>query len=72
MRKFFTKEYYTIWWQDGQGREMILGRRELRKKAEEFDFDADEVIWAGETEMLDNEGDVVGGVFREYRTSNDV
>ena len=40
--------------------------KELRKEAKKFDFDADEVIREGETEMLHElDGQVVGGVYRE-------
>ena len=60
-----TKEWFTMWFQDGGGRTLINGRRELRKYAKKFDFDADEVIREGETEMLDQFSEVVGGVFRE-------
>jgi len=60
-----TKEWFTMWFQDGGGRTLINGRRELRQYAKKFDFDADEVIREGETEMLDQFGEVVGGVTRE-------
>ena len=61
-----TKEIFTMWFQDGGGRTTIWGRRELREYAKQYDFDADEVINKGETEMLcDLDGDVVGGVFKE-------
>ena len=61
-----TKEWFTMWFQDGGGRTLINGRRELRQYAKKFDFDADEVIREGETEMLHElDGQVVGGVFRE-------
>ena len=60
------KEEFTMWFQDGGGRTLISGRRELRKYAKQFDFDADEVIREGETEMLHElDGQVVGGVYRE-------
>ena len=55
-----------MWFQDGGGKATIYGRRELRKYAKQYDFNADEVINRGETEMLcDLDGDVVGGVFKE-------
>ena len=38
------KEWFTMWFEDGQGRETIWGRRELRKYAKQYEFDADEVI----------------------------
>ena len=65
-----TKEWFTMWFQDGGGRTLINGRRELRKYAKQFDFDADEVIREGETEMLDQFSEVVGGGFREKNNGN--
>ena len=60
------KELFTMWFEDGQGRQDIWGRRELRKYARQYDFNADEVISAGETKMLCEYGcGVVGGVFKE-------
>ena len=59
------KEWFTMWFEDGQGRETIWGRRELRKYAKQYEFDADEVINKGETEMRYDDGEVCGGVFRE-------
>ena len=61
-----TKETFTMWFQDGGGRTTIWGRRELKEYAKKYDFDADEVIRIGETEMLcDLHGDIIGGVFKE-------
>tara|TARA_R100000808_G_scaffold14721_1_gene34581 strand:+ start:1035 stop:1232 length:198 start_codon:yes stop_codon:yes gene_type:complete len=61
-----ANEVFTMWFQDGGGRTTIYGRRELRKYAKQYAFNADEVINRGETEMLcDLDGDVVGGVFKE-------
>jgi hypothetical protein len=61
-----TKEIFTMWFQDGGGRAAIWGRRELKEYAKKYDFDADEVIRTGETEMLcDLHGDIIGGVFKE-------
>mgnify|MGYP001189385664 FL=1 len=60
-----TNETFTIWFQDGGGRETFTGRTKLRELAKRYDFDADEVIKIGETEMLDEDKDVIGGVFRE-------
>ena len=63
------KETYTIWFQDGEGRETFTGRTKLRELAKRYDFDANEVIKTGETKMISEElsdfGDVVGGVFRD-------
>ena len=60
-----SKEEFTMWFQDGQGRTLIWGRKELREFAKRYEFDADEVLHTGETKMLDNDGDVVGGVFKQ-------
>jgi len=61
-----AKETFTMWFQDGGGRTTIWGRRELRKYAKQYDFDADEVTSTGETKMLCAfSADVVGGVVRE-------
>tara|TARA_R100001510_G_C7599010_1_gene166219 strand:+ start:255 stop:449 length:195 start_codon:yes stop_codon:yes gene_type:complete len=62
-----SKEWFTMWFQDGSDTPVIWGRRELRKYVKQFDFDADEVIKEGETEMLDEFGEVVGGVFKEVQ-----
>ena len=67
-----------MWFQDGGGRTLICGRRELRQYAKRFYFDADEVIREGETKMLYNrflnsetkllygltDDEVVGGVYK--------
>ena len=61
-----TKEIFTMWFQDGGGRTTIYGRRELKEYAKKYDFDADEVIRIGETEMVcASDGDIIGGVFKE-------
>lgn len=59
------KEWFTLWFQDGGGRTAIHGRRELRKFAKRFDFNADEVISKGETFIEDQDAETIGGVFRE-------
>ena len=59
-----AKEWFTMWFQDGGGRTLISGRRELRKYAKQYDFDADEVIREGETTMREEFSEVVGGVYR--------
>tara|TARA_R100001463_G_C3438475_1_gene212293 strand:+ start:363 stop:557 length:195 start_codon:yes stop_codon:yes gene_type:complete len=61
-----TKEIFTMWFQDGGGRTTIWSRRELKEYAKKYNFDADEVVRIGETEMLcDLDGDIIGGVFKE-------
>ena len=60
-----SKEWFIMWFQDGGGRTAIHGRRELRQFAKRYSFDADEVINQGETSMLDEDGDTIGGVFKE-------
>jgi len=58
---------WIMWFQDGGGRTLIEGRKELRKLAKQYDFNADEVIEKGQTQMFDNEKDIVGGVFTESK-----
>ncbi len=61
-----ANETFIMWFQDGGSRTTIWGREELKKYANQYDFNADEVIRTGETEMLcDLDGDIIGGVFRE-------
>ena len=61
-----STETFTMWFQDSGGRASIWGRKELRKYAKQYDFNANEVINAGETEMLCDFGSgIVGGVFRQ-------
>ena len=60
-----NREIFIMWFQDGSERTEIWGRRELRKLARQYDFNVDEVLRDGETEMLDDDGDVIGGVFKQ-------
>ena len=63
-----TREWFTMWFQDGSDRTTIWGRRELRKYAKQYDFDADEVIREGEIKFIDKEDSQdVGGVFKEVQ-----
>lgn len=56
---------WTIWFQDGQGRQCILDESGLREAAYRFGFCADEVLRNGEVSFLDDDGDEIGGVFRD-------
>ena len=58
-----SKEWFVMWFEDGQGRTTIHGRAELRKLGKRYSFDADEVINQGETLMLDEDDETIGGVF---------
>jgi|TARA_B100000900_G_scaffold290782_1_gene249599 hypothetical protein len=60
-----NKETFVMWFQDGSERTEIWGRTELRKLARQYDFNVDEVLRDGETKMLDDDNDVIGGVFKE-------
>ena len=60
------KEWFTMWFEDGGGRQAIHGRRELRQFAKRYNFDAYEVISRGETFIKDKD-DTVGGVFKEVK-----
>lgn len=61
---------YKIWFQDGSkvptkgGIDNEIDTvQELREMAASYDFDADEVLNYGETEMIDND-QVIGGVIK--------
>mgnify|MGYP003141835150 CR=1 FL=1 len=72
-----SKEQFTMWFQNIDDRndktkllikvetKSISGRKELRKYAKQYDFNADEVIKEGEIEILDVDDEIIGGVFRE-------
>ena len=51
---------YRIWFNDGG--EEIFDDSSMDKMADRFGFDADELRKHGETEMTDDDGDVIGGV----------
>lgn len=60
---------FRIWFQDGStvsetwgGQNIIASVKQLRELAEQYDFDADEVLNYGETEMRDEFDVVIGGV----------
>ena len=66
---------YTIWFQDGGGRQEGLTEDQMRKQSESFSFDPEEVITTGETwiweegvEPYDNPSwnseDICGGCFK--------
>ena len=56
---------YTIWFQDGGGRQEGLTEDQMRKAAVRYDFDAKTVISEGETLMTEDYGEtVVGGCFK--------
>ena len=60
---------YTIWFQDGGGRQEGLTEDQMRKQSERYSFDADEVVESGEVTFIDELGEEVGGCFKE---KNDV
>ena len=67
-----SKELFVIWFKYTGGRKLLSGRRELRKEARQFHFDADEVIKKGETKMFHSlDRDVVGGVYRVEKFIDD-
>ena len=62
-------EIFRIWFKEGGsvsetwgGHGIITSVTQLRELAEKYDFDAEEVLTWGETELLDEYGDVIGGV----------
>ena len=50
-----------IWFNDGSNVPLTFSYEELRKLADQYDFDFDEVLNNGKTEMLED-GVVIGGV----------
>lgn len=56
---------WTIWFQDGQGRELISSKEELRTMAARFSFNADEVLRNGGADFTDADGDIIGGIYEE-------
>ena len=66
------RETFIMWFQDGGGRRAIWGREELQKLAKRFDFNSDEVLQTGETKMLDDDGDVIGGVYYEEERAAEI
>jgi len=56
---------WTIWFQDGQGRELISSKEELKAMAARFDFDADKVLRNGGADFTDADGDIIGGIYEE-------
>lgn len=61
-----TKEInYTIWFQDGGGRQEYLNEEQMRKQSERYSFDADEVVESDEVTFIDELGEEVGGCFKE-------
>ncbi len=74
-KKTMKQTTYTIWFQDGGGRQEFLTEEEMRKQSKIFSFDPEQVIQFGETfmwadgiEPYDNprsaSDDVVGGCYR--------
>ena len=56
---------WTIWFQDGQGRELILNKEELEAMAARFGFNADEVLRNAGADFTDADGDIIGGIYEE-------
>ena len=59
---------FRIWFRDGSsvaetaGGYNLFDKDELPKLADQFDFDAKELLQQGETKMVDDEGATIGGV----------
>ena len=59
---------YRIWFKDGSsvaqtaGGYNLFDKDELPQLADQFDFDATELLQNGETTMLDDQGETIGGV----------
>ena len=58
---FENNEHYMTWWRDGSHSD-VFSRCDISTYADRFNFDGDELLLSGSVEMLDAEGDVVGGV----------
>ena len=62
---------FKIWFNDGSkvsttcaGLNFINSKKELKKFSIQYDFNYDEVLNSGETNMLDEDGEIIGGVFK--------
>ena len=59
---------YRIWFKDGSsvaqtaGGYNLFDKVELPQLADQFDFDANELLQQGETKMIDDQGETIGGV----------
>ena len=59
---------YRIWFKDGSsvaqtaGGYNLFDKDELPQLADQFDFDANELLQQGETKMIDDQGETIGGV----------
>lgn len=59
---------FRIWFNDGSsvketaGGYNLFDKDQLPNLADQFDFDADELLRCGKTKMLDEQGEVIGGV----------
>ena len=59
---------FRIWFNDGSsvaqtaGGYNLFDKDELPQLADQFDFDANELLQQGETKMIDDQGETIGGV----------
>jgi hypothetical protein len=57
---------FVLWFSDGwANRQYLASETAMRRAAEQYDFDADDVLRFGEVDMLDHNGVVVGGCYVE-------
>ena len=67
---------FKIWFKDGSsvaqtaGGYNLFDKDELPKLADQFGFDAAELLRTGETLMLDDQGETIGGVIEVYGLEN--
>ena len=67
---------FRIWFKDGSSVAQTAGgnnyfdKDELPKLADQFSFDAAELLRTGETLMLDDQGETIGGVIEVYGLEN--
>lgn len=52
--------FYEIWWADGSKR-TLFKPAEITNYAEQFDFDAKDLVENGEVDFIDD-GQIIGGV----------
>jgi hypothetical protein len=57
---------FVLWFSGGwANRQYLASETAMRRAAEQYDFDADDVLRFGEVDMLDDNGVVVGGCYVE-------
>ena len=55
---------YVIWFNDGY-RKLVWDECDLEKQSKIFDFDVNQLKQTGDLDFFSDDGDVVGGIFRD-------